>query len=485
MKKSISTIIVLFVLFFISGTCNSESLGFIDARQSVSTEYCFGKGVAIDPGNDDILVTGYFTDWTILETNKLDGRGLSNEIFVARFDNAGKLLWINQEGGTGDDRGYGITADASGNTIVTGSFFGTATFGEETLTGDSNNMFVAKYDTNGNLLWVNQKKDGIGDYKAYGVATDNQENIYVVGGFLVEEGPMSDIFITSYSSDGILRWEKSAGGLGFNTGYSIAADLADGIIVTGKFSGTADFGSGAIVTTLQSDGEADIFVAKYKSSDGELEWAKKAGGTGDDVGHGIATDAEGNIFVTGEFSGTAAFSDTASLTGSGGNDIFVAKYKSSDGELEWAKKAGGTGDDVGHGIATDAEGNIFVTGEFSGTAAFSDTASFTGSGGNDIFVAGYDAAGSLLFALEAGGTGDDVGCGIVGKGNGSIVVGQFQQTAIFGNTTLASPAINDLFFATIGELSFPTGLAGDLTGNGQVGLEDAIGILQILSKSRP
>ncbi len=234
------------------------------------------------------------------------------------------LVWAKRAGGTSIDFGRGIAVDGSGNSHVTGEFFGSATFGpgetnETTLTSAGNrDIFVAKYDASGDLVWA--KRAG-------------------------------------------------AGGASFDQGLGIAVDGSGNSYVTGHFVGSATFGPGETnETTLTSAGFDDIFVAKYDAS-GDLVWAKRAGGMSfNDFGQGIAVDGSGNSYVTGNFQGSATFgpgeTNQTTLTSSAGSfDIFVAKYDAS-GDLVWAKRAGGTAVDVGNGIAVDGSGNSYVTGDF-------------------------------------------------------------------------------------------------------------------------
>ena len=130
-----------------------------------------------------------------------------------------------------------------------------------------------------------------------------------------------------------LLWAKRAGGTSSicAEGIGIALDGAGNSHVTGLFCGSATFGSGeANETTLTSAGSSDIFVAKYDRH-GLLLWAKRAGGTNVDEGHGIAVDGAGNSYVTGDFSGSATFgpgeANETTLTSTGLVNIFVAKFK--------------------------------------------------------------------------------------------------------------------------------------------------------------
>ena len=116
---------------------------------------------------------------------------------------------------------------------------------------------------------------------------------------------------------------------------------------------------------LTSAAGADLFVAKYDSS-GDLVWAKRAGVTGGALGNAIAVDGSGNSYVTGFFQSSATFgpeeTNETILTSAGSfGEVFVAKYEAS-GDLVWARRVGGTSDDVGAGIAVDGAGTSYVTG---------------------------------------------------------------------------------------------------------------------------
>jgi hypothetical protein len=148
-------------------------------------------------------------------------------------------------------------------------------------------------------------------------------------------------------------------------------------------------------TTLTSVGGSDIFVAKY-ARDGALLWANRAGGTGRDLGRGIATTERGDSYVAGHFTGTATFGqdepNEITLTSAGDSDIFIAKY-ARDGALLWAIQAGGTDIDEGRDIATTERGDSYLTGFFTGTATFGqdepNETTLTSAGSLDTFVTRY------------------------------------------------------------------------------------------------
>ena len=330
------------------------------------------------------------------------------------------FVWAQRAGGTDNDRGNDIAVDGSGNSVVVGFFRGSADFGGTTFTGVSaRDVFVAKYDPNGNLIWL-RHAGGVatggqsGPTSGEGVTTDASDNIIATGAYIGSitfgtttlpiGGPQEELFLVKYDPNGNLLWAKAATGSQSVAGFQVATDDAENIYVTGTF-GHHNFGGKVTfdTITLTSVGGGDVFVAKYDPN-GNVLWAKRAGSTNTnntDVGHDIATDGSGNSVIAGRFKGTADFG-TTTLSSAGSFDIFIAKYD-ANGSLVWAKRDGGTGNDKGLGIAMDSGGNIIITGRFSGTASFGST-TLTSLGGVDILISKYDAGGNVLWAKRAGGS---------------------------------------------------------------------------------
>lgn len=226
--------------------------------------------------------------------------------------------------------------------------------------------------------------------------------------------------------------------------YAIAIDSAGNSYVTGWFEDSLKFGSTSLVASISSNIFAsDIFIAKY-DKDGNFVWAKRAGGTNYDYGNGIATDAAGNVYVTGLFIGTATFGSLSITSTTVDYDVFLAKYD-SNGNALWVQKGGGTVWDVGNGISVDPAGNSYITGGYRNTATFGTT-SFTSAGNYDIFVAKYDTNGSFVWAKSAGGTGDDRGHSIsVDAAGNSYLTGFFKGTVIVASSVIVSAGDSDIF----------------------------------------
>jgi hypothetical protein len=391
-------------------------------------------------------ITGFFSETAVFGTTTLTSAG-SDDIYVAKVDSGGNFLWAKRAGGAKTDFGVGIALDSSGNACITGRFEGTAVFGTTTLTSAGvGDIYLAKVDSRGNFLWAT-RAGGTDSDRGNGIVVDSSGNAYIAGEFegtavfgatTLTSAGSDDIYVAKVDSGGNFLWAKRAGGVSSVSGNSIAVDSSGNAYITGRFSGTAVFGA----TTLTSAGSDDTYIAKVDSG-GNFLWAKRAGGINHDRGIGIAVDSSGNAYITGMFRETAVFGATT-LTSAGNWDTYIAKMDSG-GNFLWAKRAGGTNEDFGVGIAVDSSGNAYITGRFEGTAEFGAT-TLTSAGGVDIYVAKVDSGGNFLWAKRAGGTNTDYGGGIsVDSSGNAYVTGEFQGTAVFGTTTLTSAGGSDVF----------------------------------------
>lgn len=334
------------------------------------------------------FVTGYYSGTANFGTDALTSAG-SLDICVFKLDTDGNWQWAIRAGGTGYDSGQSIALDDSGNCYVTGSYAIAADFGSYHLDGFGNtDIYVAKLSPAGNWLWA-VRAGGSGQDHGYGIAADGSGNCYIIGYFNLtaafgmtdlQSSGSRDIVTAKLDTNGVWQWARRSGGNDTDIGYGIALDNSGNCYFTGTFKTTSLFGT----TSIASNGGNDIFIAKMNSA-GDWQWALGAGASSSDYGYDIRVDASGNSFVTGYFDETVSFG-TTSLTTSGVADVFVTCLDSS-GIWQWAVKAGGTYNDYGRGIACDGNGSIFVTGYFVTDPISFGTHTITSSGLQDIFIA--------------------------------------------------------------------------------------------------
>jgi hypothetical protein len=358
--------------------------------------------------------------------------------------------WAKSAGGPGFDVGGSITTDASGNVILGGIFKESITHGGTTLVSNGDyDLYIAKYNSAGNLLWVTSAG---GEYRDYvnDVATDKSGNIYITGTFwsssisfgaitLTNAVPnfASNLFIVKYSPSGELLWAKGAGiSDGFSQGYGITTDVVGNVYVTGHFGSTSISFDLINLTNSSSIGVSsfsDIFIVKY-SSFGAVLWAISEGGFQNDWYTKITIDDSGNLLVSGLFDSPSLSFGSFVLTNVSSHgffsDVFIAKYSPS-GTWLWATSVGGINDENIHGIDTDASGNVYVTGRFhSPTISFGST-TFVNEGEWDMFTAKYSPGGILVWAKSIGGTSRQHGWGIATEASGDVyVIGSFDSDSI-------------------------------------------------------
>jgi len=308
--------------------------------------------VAIDESGNTFVV-GHFTGTIdfhpgpqqfILSSNGLD------DVYISKFDADGDFQWVRVWGGNLDDDGNSITISGDDSIYVTGSFKGTVDFdpGTAVASRDSlgnSDIFVSKFNSLGNLLWV-QTWGGSGDDAGYAITVDNDGMVYTVGKFFgsVDFNPgvgvdghisagLHDAFLSKSNSGGGFQWAQSWGGNGEDAASAIDLDSENNIVVAGTYDDTVDLDPGPSTDWHDTHGNNDIFLSKLDDS-GDFLWGAGWGGTSIDTPYSLAIDGMDNIFVAGTFFGTVDFDPGPGeeiYTSKGYADAFLSKFP-ADGQ---------------------------------------------------------------------------------------------------------------------------------------------------------
>lgn len=370
-----------------------------------------GYSIALDQ-NQNIFVCGYMSSasadfdpsaatFTLSATN--------GKMFLLKLDSGGNFLWAKNFGPSNiNSFGYGVISDPYGNVYMTGVFSGISDMdpGPSTFTLSGSNLYyVSKFTATGNFVWSDGFA-GISVMNGKPLATDASGHVLLTGNYAgtVDFDPtastytvasvgFTDAFVLSLSAaSGTLGWVASLGSVnGYEQGTSIAVDFGDNVYTTGIFSGTTDFDPGAGNYTVATNGNYDVYISKLTPSGGFV-WAKTVGGPNADKSRSISVNAGSlNLHVTGNFLGITDFDPgigTVNLTAVT-EDIFLMKLD-VNGTYVVAKSLGGPSiDDTGVSIETDAFGNIYLAGNFSGLVDFDPNAAIlniNGPGTSNIFV---------------------------------------------------------------------------------------------------
>ncbi|TFF98367.1 MAG: hypothetical protein EU547_01705 [Promethearchaeota archaeon] len=310
-------------------------------------------GVAVD-SLDNVYITGRTYSY---------GAG-NYDMFLAKYDSLGNMLWDTTWGGAETDAGKDIVIDNSDNIYITGF---TNSFGA----GEAD-VFLVKYNSSGELKW-NVTWGGTSSDYGYSIAIYNSNLIYIVGDTYSFGKGHSDGFLLRYNSSGVMQWNTTWGSTWFDYGKGVKVYNSNNIYVVGY---KLDF---------------DIFLANYNSS-GFQKWNTTWGGSGTDEAMSISTDSSGNIYITGM---TDSF-------GAQGEDMFLAKYNNTGG-LEWNTTWGGDSSDSGNDIALDSSDNIFITGY---------TQNYDDELNEYAFLVKYDSSHVLQWNKTWGGDDYETGFGI-------------------------------------------------------------------------
>ncbi|MFN7913169.1 MAG: SBBP repeat-containing protein, partial [Bacteroidota bacterium] len=349
-------------------------------------------------------------------------------------------LWGTYYGGTGSEEiSYSTNADSNldvyviGHTqLSTSTIIATSGAFQNNYAGGFTDCFIAKFNTFGVRIFGTYYGGTASDY-SYDCIVDASNNLFVVGRTnssigspfstigahqLNFAGGTTDAFITKFNGSGIRLWSTYYGGNGTEDAQSCTLDSNGDLYVSGMTSSptTTNIATASGHQTNYGGGTLDAFVVKFNTNGTRL-WGTYYGGNGDDYALGSATDPSGNLYVVGSASsntGTviATLGSHQSTYGGGNGDGFIVKFTSS-GTRIWSSYYGGLANgEAAFSCSVDNSSNVYIVGNTSSTvtSVISTAGSHQqlfGGGGDDAFIAKFNAGGTRLWASYYGGTGTD------------------------------------------------------------------------------
>ncbi|MGE0638026.1 MAG: gliding motility-associated C-terminal domain-containing protein [Bacteroidia bacterium] len=442
----------LFLFLLFAATVNTNAQNWLWKAGSQ------GNDAATDVAKDasgNIYTTGYFSSLATFGNNVFNTNGQS-DVFIMKSTSGGNLLWAKKAGGPLQDKAFSIATDAAGNSYITGTFTGISNFEGTIITAvsSSQDIFIAKYDTQGNLLWVKTAGGSETDISS-GITVDGSGNAYITGQFKgtatfdnqvltstpdTAGVPTYDIFIAKYSATGSLSWIKQGAAQYDDRGLSISADGNGFIYATGEFSDTLNF-----TNSYNNNSYNSGYLLKLDYSGNELWFKRFTGGvvTCNDV----SATVNNHIYVTGDFVGNLTVSGPPyiSTTSAYSKKIFIARFNNA-GDLLWLDNDGSGSTLSSRAVCADANGNAYITGNFKCTMnEYSDlygTGIFNSVGYNDIYVTKYSETGQRQWVRQLGGPGEDRSWGIFCESpDNPVICGSFNSYFNApGGTTFTSNA---------------------------------------------
>lgn len=401
-----------------------------------------GADVDVDRAGN-VLVTG-----RVLGAFELGGATVEADdyqAFLVKLDREGRAQWSLVA--KGSSSGAAVAADADGNVFVGGGFSGTMELGGASISAAGNSdIFIAKLDPSGALVWIERLGGALGEW-VQEIVVDPAGNLVIIGGFHVSTdiggGLMAavgetDVFVLALDSAGDHLFSRSFGSAGFDHGLGVAVGPGGEIALGGSFDGAIDCGGGAL-SSVDEDG----FVAVL-GPNGDHRWSRSFGGEGHDLAKGVGVDPSGHIVVAGLFTNEADLGG-GPLVAEGHFDTFVARLDSSGNHVYSRRFGGPVSGSHAARLAVDGAGNAVAFGMFTGTIALGG-AEMTAAGNDgatgpeDLFVLKLDPAGSPVWSRHFGSSAGEraYGIGLAATGE-TYITGDFSGTIDLGAGPMTAP----------------------------------------------
>jgi hypothetical protein len=343
-------------------------------QQFGTTEFDIPLGISSDPSGNIYVAGG--TNGSLAATNT----GLRDN-FVTKYDSQGNVLFTQQFGTDGFETIYGIDTDNQGNYYIAGITDGELAGPKQ---ADIIDTVVAKYDSNGNQIWIRQIGQNV-IFNAFNIDVDAETGDVFISGADVQasiENP-DDAFVIKFDTDGNQQWltkTGTSGFLNFDETYGLTVANDGSVYATGWTVG--DLGG-------PNQGVYDNWIAKYDNATGAQQWVVQYGTPDYEWSWDVRTDSLGNVYTAGWTLGSLGGPNAGSY------DAYLTKYDDQGNQL-WVKQFGTPDDDQAYSLFIDGSDNIFVGGYTKGNLGGTNAGSF------DAWISKFNTDGDQIWTNQFG-----------------------------------------------------------------------------------
>ncbi|MBG44108.1 MAG: hypothetical protein CL530_09075 [Aequorivita sp.] len=404
----------------------------------------------------NVYAAGIYSGTITVGSTTVTWAGGNADGFLAKYDNDGNPIWVKSFGGAADDVAIDVAVDANDNLYITGYFQGAGALAFDADPGPgvylleqlapflSRDCFIIKLDSNGDFVWAKQVSNpaAVANEDSKSIEVDSAGNVYIGGSFnyadfnpdpVAEEiilstngGASTDGFLLKLDTDGNFVWVKTFASTGIVQVVDMEFDTNEDLLLTGRFRNTVDLDPNAGTAPFTSNGNDDMFMAKL-SADGDFIWGNSFGGSGNDFASTIKNLPSG-IYLGGEFIGTVDLDPSAGVNtfvSLGFSDAFLSKFD-TDGNYNYSYVLGGdsTNFENFYDIKEGFNGNLYATGQFSGTTDFDNSAAeelTTSNGNSDNFLLELTTSGQYLNHWTIGGSNVEINPQLFFNNNNEIL----------------------------------------------------------------
>lgn len=438
------------------GACDPCDLGELRwALRVTSAESAYFDALTVDSNGDLVAALRFRGDDVDLGDGALSFAG-EDDFAIVKFDSDGNLVFAKAYGGTGRERVTALATDSTGGIYAAGWFDGNANFGgsASNSTGTGQDMWVARYDSDGNHVW-SQTFGSTQNDTVSGLAVDSNNHLVLSGtlgpfgnlGNGNEQNMRSSVFVVGLDDNGDWVWSKTfSGGAGDSQSiHGMTLDDSDNVYLAGFFNSSISFGGPA----LDSDSNDGAFHVKLNST-GDHVWSVGYGGAaGPAEGLDVAVDSAGNAYFSSWFQDSVDVAGQTLTDASTGG--FIVKYDAT-GAAQWARHLDFSENGSADSLQVDGHGNVYASGNFRETLSFEGEVLTVGGGAldRDIFVTKLDSDGNLLWLEHVGSTEADEANDLAVDANGTSYIGGFYRGVLQldGSSTTADGTDALLFSLT-------------------------------------
>ncbi len=424
----------------------------------------------------------------------------NKDLYITRIDKNNNWSWTRVLSSASSNNSINAIHIINKNKIVVGGDYGgTLLFKDNPVTAGTtlsatlsgNDGFILVLDSLGQNQHFKTFNSG-NKAEIMSITSDNNGDLYISGSFknsiyyetLANGGSayfssgLHDFFYAKLDANYNVIQHAEFGSIYEDFANTIHLDASDNIIISGTFTETVDFDAGTGLSNLTSNGSvnvtnSDMFILKLTNS-GDFIWVKQISGvTNIELPRSALIDMNDNIYITGQYSNVVDFDPNANdyflqpVSGqpSSGTAGFLLKLD-ANGDFQFAKSFGGYNTHTSNCLRQDAEGNLYVIGNFSNAIFFGQSGSplnLVSNGGSDVFASKFDENGNIIWTYSVGGSNVDLGSSLEIKPDTSLVfLGNFSTTVDF--VPLASPFFNftslggtDIFVQYVFQCDAPSG----------------------------
>jgi hypothetical protein len=409
------------------------------------------SGTACDTARN-IYLTGSFSDSIRFDSFNLTSKG-GEDIFLLKLNPDGKVLWAKPAGGLNDDYPTAMTVSPTGMIYTAGLHGKNATFDNRQAGEKNYNLFISSHTADGELKWIKSFGAKRSDYIT-SIAIDSIGRVYFGGYFerqlrfdeqhFIKANAVSDAFVACLDSLGNVLWVQQWGGVS-NDRVS-ALHVQDSLLwIAGHCTATMNIGTNTV--SPLNDEKSAVFTARCSLAGEVIQAYNNVSGISVTADCIIGLE-DGKSIVAGNFSDSLFFGNVV-FESYGSRDMFIAAFDSTGGLL-WQKQVGSAAYDNLFAITKHPGGYIIATGLYSAPLIFDHDTIGLNNNHCDVFAASYDYEGSLQEVNIMGGQAEEFPQALTHDKEGHVyIAGLFRDTTTLRHSILTSSGTEEIFLAKL------------------------------------